>query len=310
MTSPRTLIIAIAILLVFPRAMANTLRQGFSLPDSLEEFKMIYRTMDNLILLPFRVNDTLDVNLVLDTSCRTLILFGNHFGKFLPSVPGKTVEFSGMGTGKPARGCVSLGNNLRMGPVTGENIPIVIVTQKTPFKSHMRIDGLIGYDIFTRFEVEVHPHRQEIIFRPAFNRNLPEGYDHIPLMMTDQKPMTASTISFPEETLMPALLIDTGSTLCLLLKTSDKSRLNPSTNNLVLGKGLNGTIRGHLTTAQKVLLHAYEIEGVPAGVTYTGKHDYASIGMGTLKNYSIVINCVQAYMGLRPHVPAMEDIIL
>lgn len=271
---------------------------------------MIYRTMDNLILLPFEINDTLSVNLVLDTSCRTLVLFGDRFKEFLPTVPGKTVEFSGMGSGKPARGSVSLGNALRMGSIKGEDIPIVIVTQKRLFKSHMRIDGLIGYDIFTRFEVEVHPYRQEIIFRPAFNRSLPEGYDHIPLNMIDQKPMIASTITFPDETMSSGLLIDTGSTFGLLLKTSDKSRFDSSTTTSILGKGLNGLIKGHMTTAHSVFLHEFEIGNVPAGITYTAMHDYASIGMAVLKNYAIIINCVQSYMGLQPYTSVIENVIL
>lgn len=310
MTSPKTLFFAAAILLVCSRGMTNTLRQGFSLPDSLEEFTVIYRTMDNLILLPFRINDTLSVNLVLDTSCRTLILFGNHYVKFLPTVPGKTVEFSGMGSGKPVRGSVSIGNNLRMGPIKGENIPIVIVPKRTPFKSHMRIDGLIGYDIFTRFEVEVHPHRQEIIFRPAFNRNLPAGYDHIPLSLTDQKPMIASTIDFPTGTVTSDVLVDTGSTLGLLLKSSDKVHHNPSSGSAILGKGLNGIIRGTTTSANNLILHKYKIDLVAAGITYTPSHDYASIGMGLLKDYAIVINCVQGYLGLQQHMPGIEEVIL
>lgn len=271
---------------------------------------MIYRTMDNLILLPFKINDTVSVNLVLDTSCRTLILFGNNFKKFLPTVPGKTVEFSGMGSGKAVRGTVSLGNELRMGPVKGENIPIVIATQKGPFKGHMKIDGLIGYDIFTRFEVEVHPYRQEITFRSAFNRSLPAGYEHIPLSITDQKPMIASTIDFPTGTMASDVLIDTGSSLGLLLKSSDKVHRKPSADSAILGKGLNGIIRGATTSANSLMLHKYKIEGVPAGITYTPLHDYASIGMGVLKDYAIIINCVQSYLGLRPYTPVIEDAIL
>ena len=310
MTSPKTLIFAVAILLVCSHGMSNTLRQGFALPDSLEEFRMIYRTMDNLILLPFEINDTLSVNLVLDTSCRTLVLFGNHFTKFLPTVPGKTVEFSGMGPGQAVRGSISLGNTLRMGYIKGVDIPIVIATQKGPFKSNMRIDGLIGYDILTRFEVEVHPHRQEIIFRAAFNRSLPEGYNYIPLRMTDQKPMIASTITFPDEVISSGVLVDTGSTLGLLLKTSDKSRFSASTASSVLGKGLNGVFKGHTTTAHSLLLHEFEIGKIAAGITYSARHDYASIGMGVLKNYSVIINCVQAYMGLQPNAAVPEDVIL
>lgn len=271
---------------------------------------MTYRTMDNLIVLPFVVNGTRQVNLVLDTSCRTVILFGKKFGQSLETVPGRTVEFSGMGSGQPARGIVSLGNEVRLGPVRGENIPIVIVSQKRPFQNHMKIDGLIGYDIFTRFEIEIHPYRQEITFRSAFHRCLPDGYEYIPLNMLDQKPMIASTIVFPGETLTSSVLVDTGSTLGLLLKSPDASRFKHIEEQVILGMGLNGAIEGSSIVAHKLLLNTYEIENISAGITYTPLHDYASVGMGILKNYGIIINFVQSYLGLRPFVPVVEDQIL
>lgn len=310
MTMLHTLTFAAAMLLANPSAMTHSLRQGFSLPDSVEEFTMVYRTMDNLILLPFQVNDSLSVNLVLDTSCRTILLFGRHFEEALATVPEATVQFSGMGTGKPVEGKVSLGNLMRMGPITGENIPIVVATQKKPFKNHMKIDGLIGYDIFTRFEVEVHPYRQEITFRSAFNKTLPPGYKHIPLNMSAQKPMICSTIHFPDETIAPDMLVDTGSTLGLLVKSSQRFRFDDSTGASILGRGLNGLIKGSTTFVHRLLLHNFEIGGIPAGVTYTPQHDYASVGMAVLKNYDMVINCVQSYMGLRLDVPVIEDALL
>ena len=309
MTFLKILIFALALVLPWNRGMTNKLRQGFSLPDCLEEFTLTYRSVDNLILLPFTINDTIRFNLVLDTGCRTLILFGKQFEKKLTMVRGKTIQFSGMGSGKPARGEVSLGNAVSMGPVEGKEIPIVVVPGRNLFRNHMRIDGLIGYDIFTRFEIELHANRQQITFRSAFRRSLPAGYSHIPLTMTGDKPMIASTLALPGEVLAVNVLIDTGSVLGLLLKSSDASRFDHSQNTIV-GKGLNGIITGISTRAHSLVLQSYEMNNVPAGIIYSKWHDYASIGMAVLKDYAVIINYVQLYVGLRSNLPEMEKELL
>lgn len=48
-------------------------RAGFFLPDSIREVSMEYKKIDNLILLQVMLNDSLQVNLILDTGCRNLI---------------------------------------------------------------------------------------------------------------------------------------------------------------------------------------------------------------------------------------------
>lgn len=304
MTFTRALTLSVALMLcVAAQARENTLfppGPGFTLPDSVGEFSLTYMTVDHLIVLPFVINDTVQVNLILDTGCQTLILFGKRYEKVLDVVPDFRVAFSGMGSGKPAVGKVSLRNKVSMGPVKGVQIPIVVVPGKRILRHHMKVDGLIGYDIFTRFEIEVHPIRQEIVFRPAFNRTLPCDYNFIPLSLAHHRPTIAATLTFSQSDISSEMLVDTGSTLSVLVKSSDKERLTREGKPEILGMGINGIIEGARTVAGRLLLHDYVATDVPAAVTYSPWHDYSSIGMGFLKDYSVIINFVQGYMGLRP----------
>lgn len=272
---------------------------GFSLPDSVGEFSLTYMTVDNLIVLPFVINDNVRVNLVLDTGCQTLILFGKRYEKVLSVLPDFTVEFSGMGLGKPALGRVSLKNEITMGPVKGEQIPIVIVPGKKVFGRHLQVDGLIGYDLFTRFEIEVHPFKQEIVFRPAFHRHLPCDYNYIPLNLTHHRPIISATFALPDGDMSSEMLVDTGSTLSILVKSSDKESRARKGSIEVLGMGINGIIQGSRTVAHHLQLYEYAVAEVPVAITYSPWHDYSSIGMGFLKNYSLIINFVEGYIGLR-----------
>ena len=51
---------------------------GFFMPDELNEMTLHYKTYHNLILLPVTINDSVHVNLILDTGCRNLVLFGRR----------------------------------------------------------------------------------------------------------------------------------------------------------------------------------------------------------------------------------------
>lgn len=273
---------------------------GFALPDSLYEYSMTYLTVDNLIVLPFVINGNVTANLILDTGCQSLILFGKQYEKMFDIVPDFNVTFSGIGTGKPAVGSVTLDNTVTLGPVKREKVPIVIVSGKKFLHRHLQVDGLIGYDLFTRFEIEIHPLRQQIIFRTPHNRTLPPDYHHIPLNLDHHRPVVSASFTLPEKEETLDMLVDTGSSLSILLTTSDKKRLPSKAARKMLGMGLNGFIMGSNSIAKFVQLNDYTATNVPVSTTYSALHNHASVGMAFLKNYSIIINYLRGYIGLRP----------
>lgn len=274
-------------------------KTGFSLPDSVGEFTIRYTSVEGLIILPVRINDSISVNLILDTGCRNVLLFGKRFQKLFKVESGRTVEFSGMGSGKTVKGQLALNNTAAIGVVEGENVPIVLISDRNIFNTYWNIDGLIGYDIFTKFEIEIQPSRKLITFRSAFNNYIPHGYEKIPIKVVDAKPIINSSILLPDETLTWDLLIDTGSTLGLLLKSSDKSWFPLEDKKEWIGKGLNGSIRGINTVVNKIKLHEYELTNISAGIIHSPWHNYASIGMTVLKEYSIILNYAMSFAALK-----------
>jgi hypothetical protein len=266
----------------------------------LDEFTIKYKSIEGLIILPLRINDSIVVNLILDTGCRNVLLFGKRFQKLFNVDPNRVIEFSGMGSGKSVKGSLALNNSVSIGAVEGEKVPIVIVPERNIFSSYIGVDGLIGYDIFMKFEIEIHPSQQLITFRSAYNNYIPSGYSKIPMKVVDAKPMLTSSIVLTGETLVWDLLIDTGSTLGLLLKSSDESRLKLYDNNDMIGRGLNGYIKGANTVAHRVSLENYELTDISTGIIHSLWHNnYASVGMEVLKNYSIILNYANSYACLK-----------
>lgn len=273
---------------------------GFFLPDSLTEVTFHFKKVGNLILLPVTFNDTIKLNLILDTGCRNIVLFGKRFNNLFALQPEKKIQFSGLGAGKPVVGALSLDNKVAIDAVVGKKIPVVIVPDQNLFESRYHVDGIIGYDIFIKFEVEINLNSQIITFRPAFTSEISGEYEKISIRIEDARPIINSTIFFQgKEGLLLDLMLDTGSSLGLLLKTSDIEKYPAQTRTRILGRGLNGQIHGRSTIAEKLLLDNLEVKTLMTGVIYSPWHNYASVGMDIMKNYSVVFNYCKSYAGFR-----------
>ena len=282
-------------------ASASRPTAGFFLPDSVTQMEITYKTVRNLIILPVIINDSVEVNLLLDTGCRNLILFGKRFSKLFTITKGKPVIFSGLGRGRAVSGGLSIGNKVSIKEVLGEQIPIVIVPNNNVFERYRNVDGVIGYDIFVKFEVEINPSEKTIIFRPAFGSSSPYGYTQVPLRIVDARPVLHSEVHLDEKNVWRLdLMIDTGSSLALLLKTTSIEDFHTEVGAAVLGFGFNGPLSGYQTISEKLRLRGLEMSNVSTGIVASSWHNNASIGMEILKQYVVVLNYCKAYAWFKP----------
>lgn len=269
---------------------------GFYLPDSVGSMTLNYRVFKGLIVLPVTINDSVEVNLVLDTGCRNLILFGKRFMDRLEINSPRRIEFSGLGDGKPVEGRLSLGNKVSIHQVLGHEIPIVIAGDNSIFSGFQRIDGVIGYEIFLRFEIELNPSARRVTFRPGQHASPPHGYTEVPLRIVDARPVLESLVYVgKDEPRKFELMIDTGSTLGLLLKTTNIAEYRGIRNVQVLGFGFNGPVSGYATVSPKLKLQGLEMTNLRTGVVPSDWHNNASIGMQILKDYVLILNYSKQY---------------
>ena len=56
---------------------------------------------------------------------------------------------------------------------------------------------------------------------------------------------------------------------------------------------------GIQTIASKLILDTFEMTDINAGVTYSDWHNYASVGMEVMRNYTVVLNYCKAYAGFK-----------
>ena len=257
--------------------------------------RLKYRTVNGLIILPVTINDSISVSLILDTGCRNMILFGKKFRRSFKRLDGKPVQFSGLGKGKPVTGSLSIGNKVSINEVLGVQIPIVIIDENNLFSSYQHVDGVIGYDIFLKFEIEINQRTRTISFRPALKSSSPLGFTKVPLRIVDSRPIMDSQVIVRRHLRTFDLMIDTGSSLGLLLKTTNIDEFDYSQNEKVLGIGLNGPLSGFEATSRKLILPGMKLERVPTGIVSSAWQNNASIGMEVLKDYIVILNYCKAY---------------
>ena len=293
----------IFLLLLRVPAYSSGPRAGFYLPDSVNEMTLKYRTVKGLIVLPVTINDSVKVNLILDTGCRNLILFGKKFRKLFAIHSPRPVEFSGLGAGTPVVGSLSLNNKVSIEQVLGERIPVVIVNDANLFSQYAHVDGVVGYEIFLKFEIALNAREQSITFRPAMKSRIPCGYTKVPLKVVDARPVMESEVTLNGgNSFALELMIDTGSGLGLLVKTTNFASFGFSHNARVLGVGLNGAISGYLVSADKLVMHDLEMESVPTSIVSSPWHNNASIGMTVLRDYIVVVNYCLGYACFKRNV--------
>jgi hypothetical protein len=140
-----------------------------------------------------------------------------------------------------------------------------------------------------------------ITFRPALTSSPPYGYTQIPLRIVDARPVMRSDVILDKKTALTLeLMIDTGSTLALLLKTTNIGKFGDDYNERVLGIGFNGQVFGYETVAKKIVLKGLEIKSVSTGIVSSRWHSNASIGMQVLKDYVVVLNYCKSYVCFKP----------
>jgi hypothetical protein len=159
---------------------------------------------------------------------------------------------------------------------------------------------VIGYDIFLKFEIELNPVKQTITFRPAATADVPTGYAHIPLRLVDSRPVLDADIMLgTNKTRKYELMIDTGSAVGLLLKTTQIDSFHDDMIEYIIGHGFNGPISGYKTEAGLLQVRGINMHNLPTGIIKSQWHDYASIGMEILKDYVLVLNYCKSYACLK-----------
>ncbi len=286
----------------------------YKLVEGVKSDKIRFQLVNNVIIIPVNVNGV-DLKFLLDTGVNKSIIF--NFLKDSDSLKilnAKKIKLKGLGDGEYVEAVRSSHNTFTIGNAINKNqVFFTIYDSNLNFgpKLGLPIDGIIGYDLFKDFIVEVNYSNQYIrLFDPfKYKYKRCAKCDVVNMSLFGNKPYIQGKVEQDSKELPVKLLIDSGSSDALwLFENKEKGlRINTSFFNDFLGAGLSGSVYGKRSKIKKFSIGKFTFDNPKVAYpdsllvkTLTSRHDRdGSIGGEVLKRFNCIIDYQNAKITLK-----------
>ena len=274
-----------------------------------------FRTSNNLIIIPMRINDSDTMNFILDTGVRTTLLTDLKYGRKLSLKFAGTHLIQGHGKGKNLEAHHAYDNTFRIGHyVVGKHLNLLVLSEDVFFLSSklgIEINGLIGADLFESFIVEIDYQKQKLILHNPKHYKYRKKYHVLPMTLEKGKPYICAEMTDTQgNEAYIKLLVDTGASHSLLLERNKQQNIIVP-NHVIeayLGRGLVGNIWGQIGRVNSLKLAGYELENIdtayPDSLSLVGIKGIANrngnLGANILKRFKLVFDYRNEKLLLHP----------
>ena len=267
--------------------------------------KVRFELINNLMVIPMEVNGT-KLSFLLDTGVSTPILFNLSDSDSLELNNVSKISIRGLGTGEAVEALKSDGNTFRLSSLINPNQQVYVVLDREMNFSPtlgIPIHGIIGYDLFKDYVVEVNYARRFLRFYEpeAYREREDPKAMKLPLEIEDRKAYLQAGVMLQDgEELTVKLLMDTGSSDAVWLFQGSEDGLEVPQKHYddYLGKGLSGSIYGKRTKVKQIRLGEHVLEDAKAAfpdmesfwaLSELSDRD-GSAGGELLKRFNMVVN--------------------
>jgi len=281
------------------------LSQGFGLANGKKFEKINFKLINNLIIIPIEVNGA-KLSFILDSGVSKPILFNVSDQDSIQLRNVSEITIRGLGDGDPIKALSSKDNFFKLEEIRNFNQLLYVVLDKDMNFSPtlgIPIHGIIGYDLFRDFVVEINYDAEYIKFHdPKFYKGKQNKKSQtLPLFIRRNKAYIDGNIGLNDANDVPVkLLIDTGSSDAVWLFRDEEKGLGIPVQNYqdFLGQGLNGSIYGKRTKVNRISLGEFALKDAKAAFpdmetfstsVVTGNRN-GSIGGAILKRFNIIFN--------------------
>jgi hypothetical protein len=290
----------LGMLLCFTAAFAQT---KFGLLHNKKSDVVNFRLVNNLIIIPVEVNGT-ELSFLLDTGVSTPILFNLTENDSIEVKNISPLVIRGLGGLEPIDALRSIGNTFQVNNIYNPSQELYVILEESLDLSSrigFTVHGIIGYDLFKDFVVEVNYISKRIRFHnPAtYKPKKCKKCVIIPLDFYKNKPYIDTEISIlSNKKVMANLLIDSGSSDALWLFEDDQKDITVPDKYYqdFLGRGLSGSIYGKRSKIQNFTLGGFSLNEVKVAFpdslatvyVRNNKKRNGSLGGEILKRFNLV----------------------
>ncbi len=253
---------------------------GFTLPEGKRKVTFDFELYNNLIVIPVKINGFLEVKFILDTGAEATILTEKAFGDVVGLNYVRTINITGPGIVDLVEAYVATHVDLGLPRgVKGTKMSMLVLKEDyLQLKENLgdEIYGIIGYDLFNRFVVEVNYDRMKLtLYDPRTFKARKKT--PTPLTFTGTKPFINASIRQEEKSSNVKLLIDTGASHPLLLDVYNTDSLAKPTKTIDtrLGQGIGGEIPGYVGRIESLDIQDLNFEDVLVSIPKPGVYSDA-----------------------------------
>ncbi|MEM7548692.1 MAG: hypothetical protein AAF363_03400 [Bacteroidota bacterium] len=267
---------------------ANASTAGFYFKDNLQSTGISFETWDNLVVLKALINEKYSVNLILDTGISSIILFSKSTFKSYYDSYHREIPVAGLGTGSPPKGILTLNNRIDINGIRGDGIGIVLMNDAHALPRNIlkKIDGIIGYQLFSRFVVKIN-FKESVLELNEPACFAPKQNDiAIPLSVEMTRPYLNVSVNGSSD---EYFLLDTGCSFAVLQFQNGGVKKRDTK---PIGIGLNGRIYGTKRKNISFSSGKYDFknqEVIRVADTKSGKYrSSGTVGSGFLRQFDSV----------------------
>ncbi len=278
---------------------------NFVILEGKKETEIPFTRVNNLIVVPVRLENKLPLWFMLDTGVRTTILTDRLIGDMLHMNYVRKYALQGAGSLGQVEAMLAHGTSMLLPGVQIQGQSMLVLEEDYLELSNqlgMQVQGIMGHEIFRRFVVKINYSEGliSIIEPEAFK---PErAFTRLDLEIEDTKPYIYCTIegAAGERKQIVKLMIDTGASHALLLHQEESNEhfsLPEKTITGHLGRGLAGDVMGQIGRIQSFTLDDFSFENVlasfPEDSSYNVKelsHRGGTIGGDILSRFTVIFD--------------------
>jgi len=252
--------------------------------------------LGGLVVVPASINGVDGFEFVLDTGAAGTVIFESSKTQALNLNTDGTYNVGGSGEGARAQAKIGVDVDISIGGATiNDMAPLIMSGQDVPlFESEddVFIDGIIGYDLFNRFIVDInpadktvqlyHPHDSSFI-NGLVTTKLPINFTHRRITTDIEVIQTDGDKGFTTE-----VLLDSGSTGGLSLVEGQNGITVPSNSKISSSLGLQGKTTYYSSIFSSIDLAGIEIKNLPTDIA-TSKAE-SLLGAKVLNRFRQIID--------------------
>jgi hypothetical protein len=241
---------------------------GFKIENRSGRTSFPFEKVNNLIVVPVMLNETLPLNFILDSGVRTTILTDKSISDIINISYDRELTIAGAGYIRELAAYLATNVTLSLPGITGRGQSLIVLEEDyLGLGSHlgMNIHGIIGYEFFNHFVVQIdYDHKIVTVFTPEKFKPR-RRFTPVPITLDFGRPyMEAQITQSNGSVINTKLLLDSGASHGLLLEIDSNDSIYMPEKRLetVIGWGLGGELSGYMARINQMDFGGFSFENV------------------------------------------------